>query len=108
MPVVGQGAMFVQRMTPSAPYVVCVTDMPPRITGAAEAGTVDVEAGSTRMTLKAAAEPALHELLSGLPVDVARLSDELGLDVESLACSLIENGLCTPIASEFYAELARL
>lgn len=108
VPVAGQGAMFVRRMSPSVPYVACVTDMPPRVTNVPEAGTVEVKAGSARITLKAAAEPALDELLSGLPVDVERLSDELGLDLEPLACSLIENGICTPITSEFYAELARL
>lgn len=84
--------------------VVCVTNFPPRIDAAGE--TVDVVAAGKGITFAAKAEPAVHRLLSGHPVNLAQLTEETGVNAAALADTLIQEGLCAEVTAELAAGFA--
>lgn len=78
--------------------VVCVTEFAPEVQRGDD--TVTVYAGGKRTTVKSKAEAVLSVLLSGCPVDVLTLGDESGLDIRSLAGTLVEEGICAHLTDE--------
>ncbi|MFD1047573.1 cupin, partial [Kibdelosporangium lantanae] len=81
---------------PSA--VVCVTDFPPRMER--NESTVDVYAAGNKFTFAARAEPALRVLLSGHPINLAKLTEVVGVtnvDAAALAEPLLKEGVCAEI-----------
>ncbi len=78
--------------------VVCVSEFAPLIEDNGD--TVDIISAGKRITLTAKALPALHLLLSGHPVDIARAAAETGVDVDRLADILITEELCTELTAD--------
>jgi hypothetical protein len=86
--------------------VVCITEFEP--TCIADGDNVTVAGGGKRLTVRTKARPALDRLLSGVPVDVATLGAETGVDVRRLADLMIREGMCvglTPELSSGYTDL---
>jgi hypothetical protein len=78
--------------------VVCVTDFPPFIE--VVGSEVRVLAGGQELTFKAKAEPALRLLLSGNPANVDKVGHMTGLNVRSLADTLLDVGICAELTTE--------
>lgn len=78
--------------------VVCVTDFEPVMRQGE--GVVHVLAAGKRITFADRARPALDELLSGHPVDIAETAVRTGVDVEALAGILLKEELCAELTPE--------
>jgi hypothetical protein len=81
--------------------VVCLTDFPPAMTLGDEDEVVTVAAPLGReIQFKAAALPALRQLLSGRPVAIDKVSADTGLDASVLAEVLLAEGICGELTAE--------
>lgn len=85
--------------------VVCVTEFPPRLRDGCDG--VAVIASGKEITFDLRALPVLRALLSGNPVDVAKLAAATDVDAAALADVLVEEGICAEVTPEpaGYADL---
>nr|QEO73889.1 hypothetical protein [uncultured bacterium] len=84
--------------------VVCIADFPPRMERTES--TVDVYAGGKKITFAARAEPALRVLLSGHPVNLAKLTEMVNVtdvDAAVLAEPLLKEGVCAEMTDALYS-----
>lgn len=81
-----------------ASTVVCVTEFAPHLDAGGE--TVTVLGAGRRITLRAAAMPALGPLLSGRPVRVDQVTARSGVNALGLARTLVEQGICAVATPE--------
>lgn len=72
--------------------IVCVADFPPHVERVED--VVHVVAAGKRVTFAKRAEPALTMLLSGRPVELAKVTADTGVDAGVLAATLIKEGVC--------------
>ncbi|WP_322756034.1 JmjC domain-containing protein [Frankia sp. Cas3] len=79
--------------------VVCATDFPPRLDDTGQ-GSVVLTATHKKITFARAALPALTPLLSGNPVEVARVAAVTGVDAARLAEVLVREGVCAELTDE--------
>jgi hypothetical protein len=75
--------------------VVCVTSFPPDLE--IHNDVVIVRAAGKKVTVPAAALPALRALLSGHPVHLAELATTTTTDTTALAAALTNAGICTEL-----------
>jgi Cupin superfamily protein len=75
--------------------VVCVTSYPPELD--IRDDVVIVRAAGKKITIPAAAAPALNVLLSGHPVNLAELATNTATDTTALAAALTTAGICTEL-----------
>jgi len=75
--------------------MVCVTTYPPELDIRDE--VVIVRAAGKKITIPAAAAPALKVLLSGHPVNLAELATNTATDTTALAAALTTAGICTEL-----------
>ncbi len=81
--------------------VVCITEFEPEFVESGE--NVIVSGGGKRLTFRKKARPALDRLLSGLPVNVAKLGVETGTDVRRLADLVVREGMCVGLTPELFS-----
>jgi hypothetical protein len=81
--------------------VVCLTDFPPHITATPE--QVTVSAAGKEITFAARAERAVRMLLSGDPMLIEVVTDETGVPADTLARTLVQEGLCAELTDELKA-----
>jgi hypothetical protein len=89
--------------------VVCVTSFPPELDVSADVAIV--RAAGKKITIPAAALPALRALLSGHPVDLPELAAATGIDTTALAAALTNAGVCaetTPALAAGYTGMIAL
>ncbi|MET7989692.1 cupin domain-containing protein [Amycolatopsis sp. NPDC005232] len=86
--------------------VVCMTDFPPHFEYGTD--TLDVLGAGKRLTFATAAEPALHLLLSGVPVNLDEVSRSTGIDAHAVAGPLLDAGLCAELTEELASGFAAL
>jgi hypothetical protein len=90
---------------PSA--VVCVADFPPHLETRGE--VVTLIAARKEIDFAGRALPALRLLLSGVPVDIAEVAAETGVNAALLADTLVAEDMCAEVTPELasgYAGLA--
>ncbi|MGH3686882.1 MAG: hypothetical protein ACRDRU_26135 [Pseudonocardiaceae bacterium] len=75
-----------------------MTEFAPRLEHHGE--TVDVLAAGKKITFAAKAAPALHRLLSGQPVDLAKTTAAAGVNAAILAEVLVGEGICAELTPE--------
>ncbi|WP_416211097.1 JmjC domain-containing protein [Frankia sp. Cr2] len=105
-----EGRQPPRRHTPALPAdccdegaesVVCITEFEPAFVESGE--DVIVVGGGRRLTFRKKARPALDRLLSGLPVNVAKLSVQTATDVRRLADLLVREGMCVGLTPELFS-----
>jgi cupin superfamily protein len=87
--------------------VVCVAEFPPQLAELPD-GDVEVVSVGRKFVFAGAALPALRLLLSGEPVNIGAVAQEMSVDVAQLADALIEEALCAELIPELslgYIEL---